>query len=256
MPPKQRGQLSFDFSAVAGPSTSADALATGASAGVRPRMGCFDLADEEAQVGRDDRPPDLRFERRLWREGIVRVAGVDEAGIGPLAGPVVAAAVMFAPEPCIPGVDDSKRLSCSERLRLADIIRERSLAIAVSVVEVAEIDAINIYQAGLLAMRRAVLALPIAPDYVLTDARRIPELEAAQAPIIRGDRLCFSIAAASIIAKTHRDALMDTLDREYPHYGFARNKGYPTPQHQAAIRQFGPSPAHRQIGRASCRERV
>ncbi len=187
----------------------------------------------------------LNFERVLWRSGLTRVAGVDEVGIGPLAGPVVAAAVVFPPGTEIVGVDDSKRLDPGRREELAAAIRERASGIGIAEVEVAEIDAINIYQAGLTAMRRAVEALPEAPEHVLVDAREIPGLAVPQNPFEKGDGLNFSIAAASIVAKTHRDRLMFDLDRRWPEYGFARHKGYATADHQEAIRRHGPCPQHR-----------
>jgi ribonuclease HII len=190
----------------------------------------------------------LNFERVLWKSGIQRIAGVDEAGMGPLAGPVVAAAVAFPPgtEPDaeLAGVDDSKRLDAETRERLAGAIRQVAAA-AVAVVEPREIDQVNIYQAGLLAMHRAVKALPEPPQHVLVDARPIPDLDCPQNQFDKGDGLNFSIAAASIIAKTHRDALMVELDRQYPGYGFASHKGYATPEHQEAIRRLGPCPIHR-----------
>lgn len=187
----------------------------------------------------------LNFERVLWRSGVERIAGVDEAGIGPLAGPVVAAAVVFPPDTAINGIDDSKQLDADRRAELAVSIRSRAAGVGIGLVEVEEIDRINIYQAGILALRRAVEALPLSPQHVLVDARRIPDLEVPQNSFNKGDGINFSIAAASIIAKTHRDALMEHLDRRYPAYGLARHKGYSTPQHQRAIREHGPSPIHR-----------
>lgn len=186
----------------------------------------------------------LNFERVLWRSGVRRVAGVDEAGTGPLAGPVVAAAVVFPPDIDLAGVDDSKRLDAAQRLALAEAIRKRA-EVGVGVADVAEIDALNIHRAALLAMRRAVEALPEPPEHVLVDARSIPDLPVPQNEFNKGDGIDYSIAAASIIAKTHRDALMDRLDREHPGYGLARHKGYATRQHQAAVRRLGPSPVHR-----------
>lgn len=187
----------------------------------------------------------LNFERVLWRSGVRHVAGVDEVGIGPLAGPVVAAAVVFAPGTRIAGVDDSKRLDAATRAALARAIRRQALGIGVGVASVEEIDRLNVYHAGLLAMRRAVEALPLAPQHVLVDARTIPGLTVPQNPFTKGDGINFSIAAASIIAKTHRDSLMERLDRDYPEYGFRRHKGYGTPEHQRAIRRYGPCALHR-----------
>ncbi len=187
----------------------------------------------------------LNFERLLWRSGITRIAGVDEAGVGPLAGPVVAAAVVFPPGTALAGVDDSKRLDSGRREELAVEIREAATAVAVGVAQVVEIDRINVYHAGILAMRRAVEGLSEPPEHVLLDAREIPELAIPQNRFDKGDGLNFSIAAASIIAKTHRDRLMCELDRRYPRYGFANHKGYGTAEHQAAIRAHGPCEIHR-----------
>jgi ribonuclease HII len=187
----------------------------------------------------------LARERDLWAKGLERVVGVDEAGVGPLAGPVVAAAVVFAPGTGIPGVDDSKRLTPARRELLAAEIRRFALAHAVAAAEPEEIDRINIYQATLLAMRRAVEALPVRPDRVLVDARRIPGIDVPQEAIIRGDASCHVIAAASILAKVARDAIMADHDAAYPGYGFALHKGYPTEAHRSAIRRLGPCPIHR-----------
>ncbi|MDE2003761.1 MAG: ribonuclease HII [Betaproteobacteria bacterium] len=173
------------------------------------------------------------------------VAGVDEAGRGPLAGPVVAAAVILDPARPVDGLRDSKLLSPGRRERLAVEIRARSIAWAVAVCGVAEIDELNILQATLLAMRRAVEALQVRPVRALVDGNRCPELACPARAIIRGDRDVAAIAAASILAKTARDAMLIELDREYPAYGFARHKGYGTPEHLAALELHGPCPAHR-----------
>ena len=187
----------------------------------------------------------LKLERKLWNSGIQRIAGVDEVGIGPLAGPVVAASVVFEPHPTIPGVDDSKRVKPEVRARLARRIRGDALGVGIGVVQVEEIEQLNVYNAGLLAMRRAVEQLPVAPEHLLLDAREIPEVLIPQSSFIKGDRLSFSIAAASIIAKTYRDRLMVELDQIYPRYGFAQHKGYGTPAHMRALEQYGPSVVHR-----------
>jgi ribonuclease HII len=187
----------------------------------------------------------LNFERLLWKSGSRYIAGVDEVGLGPLAGPVVAAAVVFPPTVALPGVDDSKRLTPEEREALAVAIKKEALCIGIGVAEVGEIDKLNIYHASLLAMRRAVEALPTRPDHVLVDARTIPELSMPQNAFNQGDGINFSIAAASIIAKTHRDRLMKELDETYPGYGFAKHKGYSTVEHQQAIRRLGPCLIHR-----------
>jgi ribonuclease HII len=185
------------------------------------------------------------FERVLWKSGIRDIAGVDEAGVAPLAGPVVAAAVMFPPETQIPGVDDSKRLDPEARTMLAEKIRAKASGVAVGIASVEEIDRVNIYHAALLAMRRAVEALPRAPQHVLVDARTVPGIPMPQNAFNKGDGINFTIAAASIIAKTERDRMMETLDREYPGYGFATHKGYPTPDHREALLKLGRSRVHR-----------
>jgi ribonuclease HII len=175
----------------------------------------------------------------------VLIAGVDEAGRGPLAGPVVAAAVVLDPAQRVRGLRDSKELTPAARERLAEEIRARAIAWAVAESQVAEIDALNILQATLLAMRRAVEALAIPPDVVWIDGLHCPPLAYPARPIVNGDRDVASIAAASILAKTARDALLLELDRLYPAYGFARHKGYSTREHLAALAAHGPCPAHR-----------
>jgi len=185
------------------------------------------------------------FERVLWKSGIRDIAGVDEAGVAPLAGPVVAAAVMFPPETEIAGVDDSKKLDPPTRALLATEIRAKATGVAVGIATVEEIDTLNIYHASLLAMRRAVEGLPRPPQHVLVDARTVPGIPMPQNAFNKGDGINFTIAAASIIAKTSRDAMMEALDREYPGYGFAAHKGYPTPEHRAALLKLGRSPVHR-----------
>jgi len=187
----------------------------------------------------------LARERELWAAGVLRVAGVDEAGMGPLAGPVVAAAVVFPPDSGLRGVDDSKRLTAERRAELALEIRAAAVAWSVVSVEPAEIDRLNIYRAGLEAMRRAVAALAPPPEFVLVDGRAIPVLGIPQEAIVKGDAKCHAIAAASILAKTERDALMVRYDAAYPGYDFASHKGYPTAAHRDAIRRLGPSPIHR-----------
>jgi len=187
----------------------------------------------------------LNFERVLWKSGIQAVAGVDEVGIGPLAGPVVAAAVIFPPSSELAGVDDSKQLEPEQRVKLEAAIRQSATAIGVGLAEVSEIDHLNIYHAALLAMRRAIEALPLKPEHLLIDARVIPGISIPQNSFNKGDGINFSIAAASIIAKTHRDRLMEELEKKYPGYGFAQHKGYSTSEHQNAIRGLGPCPVHR-----------
>ena len=173
------------------------------------------------------------------------VAGVDEAGRGPLAGPVVAAAVILDPARPIAGLRDSKALSPQRRAVLAQAIRERSVAWAVGIAEADEIDAVNILQATLRAMRRAVAALGVVPTEALVDGNVLPRLDCPTRAIVKGDRDVVAISAASIIAKTTRDAMLDVLDAHYPGYGFARHKGYPTPAHLDALARLGPCPAHR-----------
>lgn len=187
----------------------------------------------------------LKFEDELRRQGFEQIAGVDEAGVGPLAGPVVASAVILPRDYKLRGLDDSKKLDEATRDELAACIKANAVAWAVGVAEVAEIDTLNIYHAGLLAMRRAVETLSIAPDYLLVDARSIPSCAIPQCGIVRGDARSLSIAAASVLAKTTRDALMLALDQQYPGYGLAGHKGYPTPEHFRALRQYGALPIHR-----------
>jgi len=187
----------------------------------------------------------LNFERVLWRAGVQHIAGVDEVGMGPLAGPVIAAAVVFPPHTELHGIDDSKKLDVEQRVDAERRIRAAASGIGIGRAEIDEIDTINIYHAGLLAMRRAVEALPVPPQHVLVDARSIPGVNVPQNCFDKGDGLDFSIAAASIVAKVHRDRLMDELAREHPGYGFERHKGYCTPEHQDAIRRLGPCTIHR-----------
>jgi len=187
----------------------------------------------------------LNFERLLWKSGVRSIAGIDEVGVRPLAGPVIAAAVIFPPGAEIFGIDDSKQLDAEQRNHLAGKIRQAAAGIGIGSAEVGEIDRLNVYHAGLLAMRRAVEALPLKPEHLLIDARVIPDLSIPQNAFNKGDGLNFSIAAASIIAKTYRDRLMEELDELYPGYGFAQHKGYSTAEHQSAIRRLGPCPIHR-----------
>lgn len=184
-------------------------------------------------------------ERALWARGIARVAGIDEVGIGPLAGPVVAAAVILPPHRTIDGVRDSKTLSRKQRERLDGDIRAAAVGIGVGLVGPADVDRLNPYQAGLLAMQRAVDALPHRPDHLLIDARTLPEADTPQTPVVAGDRSVHAIAAASIVAKVYRDALMREMDARYPGYGFARHVGYATALHLAALRRLGPCAVHR-----------
>jgi ribonuclease HII len=216
-----------------------------------PRHGVrkiYELAKRQYEKQRSERlrlQNMLNFERVLWRSGIQTIAGVDEVGVGPLAGPVVAAAVVFPPGTEIPGIDDSKRLDAEHRVQLERIIRQTATAVGIGSADVREIDCLNIYHAGILAMRRAVEALPLSPQHLLIDARTIPDVSIPQNSFYKGDGINFSIAAASIVAKTHRDRIMEELEKTFPGYGFAQHKGYSTPEHQNAIRALGPCPVHR-----------
>ncbi len=185
------------------------------------------------------------LENALRRVGFVHVAGVDEVGRGCLAGPVVAAAVVLHPERHIAGVCDSKTVPALERERLYDRILRHSVAWAVAGADPAEIDCINIHQASLWAMHRAILALAPLPDIVLVDAFRVPDLPMAQRGVLHGDRRCSAIAAASIIAKVTRDRQMLELHGRDPRYGFDRHKGYATADHLDAVARFGYSDVHR-----------
>jgi ribonuclease HII len=187
----------------------------------------------------------LVFENRHWKLGLTLVAGIDEAGMSPLAGPVAASAVVLAPGTRLAGVDDSKQLCEREREELAPVIRERAKAWAVAFVEPDEIDRINIYRAGLLAMERAVTGLTVRPEHLLIDGRRLAGLDIPQERIFGGDGKSLSIAAASILAKTARDARMRDYDATYPGYGFAQHKGYPTREHVRALTRLGLCPIHR-----------
>jgi ribonuclease HII len=184
-------------------------------------------------------------ERYLWRAGVGGVAGVDEVGMGPLAGPVVAAAVVFAEGRLPNGIADSKRLTAEARERAVVAIRAAATGIGVGVVDVAEIDRVNIYWAGLQAMRLAIADLPHAPEYLLVDGRGIPDIDLPQTAFVRGDGFVYSVAAASIVAKVYRDGVMRELDAAYPEYGFRRHVGYATPEHLAALETYGPTPLHR-----------
>ena len=187
----------------------------------------------------------LHFESLLWKAGIRRIAGVDEVGVGPMAGPVVAAAVVLCPGVRIEGVDDSKKLDSETRESLDLQIRRNALEVSIGAVESPEIDRLNIYHAGIRAMWLAVTGLAEAPQHILVDSRTIPNLTGPQNSFNKGDGINFSIACASIVAKVYRDRLMTDLDRTYPGYGFRKHKGYCTPAHQEAIRQLGPCPIHR-----------
>jgi ribonuclease HII len=188
----------------------------------------------------------LSRERYLWKVGKRYVAGVDEAGRGPLAGPVVAAAVIFPTDVWIPGIDDSKKLSPSKREELFSHIQEKAMSLGVGIIDRGVIDAINIREATLMAMKSALSQLKPQPEYVLVDGNYFRSSSVAFETIIHGDAKVFSIAAASIVAKVIRDRLMQGLHLRYPEYGFNRHKGYATKQHIAAIQAFGRCEIHRQ----------
>ena len=190
-------------------------------------------------------PATRTLENALRRAGFCYVAGVDEVGRGCLAGPVVAAAVVLHPDRHIAGVSDSKLVPAAERDRLYDSIVRHAIAWAVAAADPREIDHINIHQASLRAMQRAVMALVPLPDIVLVDAFRVPDLPMAQRGVVHGDRRCSAIAAASIVAKVSRDRDMLLLHGRDPRYGFDRHKGYATPDHLDAVARFGYSDAHR-----------
>lgn len=216
-----------------------------------PRPGARAILDAVQRRRRDNRAEGqrlrhmLRFEQELWARGVSLIAGIDEAGMSPLAGPVSAAAVVLEKGWRAAKLNDSKQVDPETRQELAVLIRSEARAWAVAFVEPEEIDRINIYWAGVLAMQRAVEALGLVPEHLLIDARRLREVPIEQSKIIKGDERSLSIAAASILAKTERDARMIAYDREYPSYGFARHKGYPVREHVAALQKHGACPIHR-----------
>lgn len=185
------------------------------------------------------------YEARAWRTGLLRIAGVDEAGRGPLAGPVVAAAVIIAPERRIKGLADSKLLPPERREELFGSIQERAVAIGVGVVDHETIDRINILEATRRAMQEALVRLAVLPELVITDFVKLAGLACPQRNLVDGDARCASVAAASIVAKVTRDRLMLEADRQFPDYGFARHKGYATPEHLAILDRLGPCALHR-----------
>ena len=193
-----------------------------------------------------ENPVDLwRYEREAFAEGFAVVCGVDEAGRGPLAGPVCAAAVVLPRETVIEGLNDSKKLTDQKRRALYDVITERAVAYGIAFASEQEIDEINILQATFLAMERAMQKLSVHPQLALIDGNRAKDFGLPVRTIVHGDSLSASIAAASILAKVTRDQLMEELDGEYPQYGFAVHKGYGTKRHYEALREFGPCPIHR-----------
>lgn len=216
------------------------------------RKGVRDLSDKinrdrEALAAEMQRLEKLfAYEDNVRANGYYPIAGVDEVGRGPLAGPVLAAAVILPRDALLTGLDDSKKLTVQKREVLAEQIKETATAWSVALATVEEIGSLNIFQAALTAMRRAVEQLETKPAYVLVDGFRIGQLPIPQIPIVKGDSLSASIAAASVIAKVARDAIMDDYHKEYPMYGFDRHKGYGTAEHMAALERYGPSPIHRQ----------
>jgi ribonuclease HII len=185
------------------------------------------------------------LEEAARRRGALRIAGLDEVGRGPLFGPVVAAAVILPRGCLLPGLNDSKKLSEKKRAELDVEIRANAVNWAIAEVDAETIDRINIRQASLLAMRRAVEQLALSPDFLLIDGRDTIEWDCPQQAVIRGDGTSFSIAAASVLAKVYRDRLLVELDSTYPGYGLAQHKGYPCPSHLAALKRLGPTPLHR-----------
>ncbi len=199
--------------------------------------------------GRLIEPPDLSFESALWRAGCLHVAGIDEAGRGALAGPVAAAAVILPPDDAVArlllGLRDSKQMSPMARAHWAVEVRRIALAWGVGFASAEEIDALGIVAATRLAAKRALERLSPQPEHLLVDYLSLPDEQIAQTSLVKGDARCYSIAAASVLAKTSRDALCEELEILYPGYGFARHKGYGTAAHLAALARLGPSPIHR-----------
>jgi len=181
----------------------------------------------------------LKYEKELYEDGIELIAGVDEVGRGPLVGPVVAAAVILPVGFTLEGLDDSKKLSEKKRDKFYDIIMKDAIAVGIGEVSAKEIDEINIYQASRVAMIKAINNLSVKPEHILSDAMPL-NIEIDNTPIVHGDALSLSIAAASVIAKVTRDRMMYDLDKEYPDYGFAKHKGYPTKFHLEALKKYGP----------------
>lgn len=193
--------------------------------------------------------PNIEFEQSFWKTGIKHIAGIDEAGRGPLAGPVAAAAVILPDDPDIEtnlsGVRDSKQMSPMQREYWAECLKLTALAYGIGFASVSEIDSIGISQATLLAVERALTSLPIQPDHLLLDYIKLTGCDKPQTSLVKGDARCLSIASASVLAKTARDHLLFELDAQYPGYGFANHKGYGTPEHLEALRRLGPCPIHR-----------
>ena len=216
-----------------------------------PRQGVRQLAVrllkfQQAQVVEEARIQQMLVEEtKLWQQGFLLLAGIDEAGRGPLAGPVVAAACILPVRFVLPGLNDSKLLTESKREKLYAQIQAQAIDYALGSAEPAEIDALNILQATKLAMKRAIEGLKVRPHYLMIDALTLPAIKMPQLPLIGGDRISASIAAASILAKVTRDRLMVELDTLYPEYTFSKNKGYGTNEHMQVLQRLGPCPLHR-----------
>lgn len=215
------------------------------------RKGARDLIRKRLNSLKRNREEEARleklifYEKQLWDKGVKFIAGVDEAGRGPLAGPVVAAAVILPVNKKIYGARDSKQLTPPKREDLFLQIREEALCCSLGIVDVSYIDKFNIFRAGLEAMRRALVGLEIKPQHILTDAFTVPGISIHQSPLVKGDTLSLSVACASILAKVTRDKLMVDYHNQFPQYGFAQHKGYPTREHFEAIKKHGISPIHR-----------
>lgn len=215
------------------------------------RHGIRALARKTRRIRKSDRAERarlrrmLKHERLLWKKGVVHVAGVDEVGRGPLAGPVVAAAVILPEGTVLPGLDDSKAMKPENRDYLFDLIHEEAVAIGLGSVPAYEIDTINIYQATFKAMRQAIKSLPVKPEQILVDGNRVPESGIPELAIVGGDAASQSIAAASVVAKVTRDREMSQVAKTYPAYGFANHKGYASSEHLKALETNGPCPIHR-----------
>ena len=227
------------------PSGGLSALKEDPRAGARAVAEKIEKRNHEAQAEGRRLSRLCAFELPLWEQGIILVGGCDEVGMAPLAGPVIAAAVILRPGTRIKGVNDSKLLTPEERDALEPEIRAQAVAVGIGRAEVTEIDSYNIYRAGLMALKRAVLALDPQPQHLLIDARRLDGMAMPQQPIIKGDAKSITIGAASIVAKVFRDRLMAQLDGEYPGYGFRDHKGYPTPDHLDALERLGACALHR-----------
>ena len=227
------------------PSGGLSALKEDPRAGARAVAEKIEKRNHEAQAEGRRLSRLCAFELPLWEQGIILVGGCDEVGMAPLAGPVIAAAVILRPGTRIKGVNDSKLLTPEERDALEPEIRAQAVAVGIGRAEVTEIDSYNIYRAGLMALKRAVLALDPQPQHLLIDARRLDGMAMPQQPIIKGDAKSITIGAASIVAKVFRDRLMAELDCEYPGYGFRDHKGYPTPDHLDALERLGACALHR-----------